>query len=158
MKKGNSIYFSGSINHQNGWKIYANIDMTIYHLMIITHNNLHYLLILFLPSVHIMQRHIKLIFYSINDWMICVSNKLGHQWFRIWLVTYSVPNHHLNQCCFIANWMIDNKFQWNLDQSKTIFIKENELESAKWWLFRLSLNVLMQKRCMFLCLVFELPL
>ena len=44
----------------------------------------------------------------------------GHHWF-IWLyVTYSVPNHYLNQWWFI-NGTDSKKLQWNLNQNTNIF-------------------------------------
>ena len=50
-------------------------------------------------------------------------------WFRWWLVTYSVPSHYLNQCWVIVNWNIRNKLQWNFNQNKKIFIHKNASEN-----------------------------
>ena len=40
---------------------------------------------------------------------------LGQHWFRLWLVTGSVPSHYLNHCWLTDNIPIRNKFQqsWN---------------------------------------------
>ena len=35
-------------------------------------------------------------------WHICIS-KLGHHWFKHWLVPHSPPSHFLKQCWFIVN-------------------------------------------------------
>ena len=39
--------------------------------------------------------------------------KLGHQWFRKWLITWSVLSHNQNQCRLTANWTLRRKLQWN---------------------------------------------
>ena len=41
---------------------------------------------------------------------ICGSES-GHHWFRSWFVAYSAPNHYLNQCWDIVNWIFTNKLQ-----------------------------------------------
>ena len=60
---------------------------------------------------------------------ICIT-KLGHHWFRKWLVTSSVPSHYLNQCWIIVNWMHGNIFQWNLNHNKTLFITKSIFENV----------------------------
>ena len=50
-------------------------------------------------------------------------------WFRWWLVGCSAPTHYLNQYCLIDNLNLRNKFQWNLNQNKTIFRQENEFQN-----------------------------
>ena len=52
----------------------------------------------------------------------CVSH-LGHHGFRWWLVAYSTPIHHLNQCWPIINWSIGNIFQWNANQNNFYSMK-----------------------------------
>ena len=45
------------------------------------------------------------------------------------------PSHYLNQCYLIANWTIENIFQWDLNQNTTIFVRKNvnlEMSSVKW--------------------------
>ena len=39
------------------------------------------------------------------------------------------PSHYLIQRWLIVIWIIANKFQWNLEQNKTISIQENEFEN-----------------------------
>ena len=56
--------------------------------------------------------------------------KLGHHWFRLWLVTHLVPCHYLKQCWLIPNWTFGNTFQRNFNQNTTIFIQENIFENA----------------------------
>ena len=53
--------------------------------------------------------------------LICIS-KLCHHWFRWWLGAWSAPTHYLNQCWYIVNWTLGNKFQWNLNQNTIIFM------------------------------------
>ena len=54
----------------------------------------------------------------------------NHQyWFRLWLVTYPLPSHCLNQCCFIFNGTLRNKLQWNFNQNTKLFIHENASEN-----------------------------
>ena len=59
----------------------------------------------------------------------CVS-RLGHRWFRKWLVACSAPSHYLNQCWFNVNCNLANKIQWNLKQNSRIFIQENAFENV----------------------------
>ena len=59
---------------------------------------------------------------------ICVS-KSGQRWFRWWLVAYSAPSNYLNQCCFIVNWTLRSKLQWNSNQNTKLFIRENVPET-----------------------------
>ena len=55
---------------------------------------------------------------------ICVS-EWGQHWFGKWLVTYSVPNHYLNQCWIIINSTLRNKLQWNFNQNTQLLIHKN---------------------------------
>ena len=55
--------------------------------------------------------------------------KLTITHFILWLVTWSVPSHYLNQCWNIANWTLRNKLQWNFDKNSYIFIQENAFEN-----------------------------
>ena len=54
---------------------------------------------------------------------ICISESDQH-WCR-WLVAYSPPSHHLNQCWVIVNWTLKNKLQWNFNQNSKRFTHEN---------------------------------
>ena len=56
-------------------------------------------------------------------------SKLGHHWFRLWLVVFSVLNYYLNQCWLIVNWTLRNKLQC-LNQNKVIFIQQNAFQSV----------------------------
>ena len=47
---------------------------------------------------------------------ICV-NKVGHHWFRLWLVTWPAPSHYLNQRWNIVDYTIGNKLQWNINRN-----------------------------------------
>ena len=60
---------------------------------------------------------------------ICVGEP-GHHWFRSWLVACSATSHNLNQRCHNANWNIENKFQWHLNQTSTIFVYENKFQNV----------------------------
>ena len=40
-----------------------------------------------------------------------------------------VPSHYLNQCWFILNWTLRNKFHWNFNQNTKSFIHKNASES-----------------------------
>ena len=59
-------------------------------------------------------------------------SKSDQHWFKLWLVTYSVPSHYLNQCCFLVNCMctLRNKLQRNFNQNIKLLIHENA--SVKW--------------------------
>ena len=54
----------------------------------------------------------------------CFS-KLGHHWFRYWLVSCPSSSHYLNHCRPIVNGTLRNKIQRNFSQNKDIFIHEN---------------------------------
>ena len=56
-------------------------------------------------------------------------SKLGHHWFRQWLVAWSAPSHYMNQCWGIVNWTLGNKLQWNFNQNIKLFIHENVSEN-----------------------------
>ena len=73
---------------------------------------------------------------------ICIT-KLGHHCFRLWLSTWSVPSHYLNQCWFIVNWTLGNKLQWNSNQNIDILIQIMHLKmsSANCQSFCSSLDV-----------------
>ena len=60
---------------------------------------------------------------------ICVS-KLGHHWFKWWLVTWPVPSHYLNHCWNIVNWTLGVKFQLNFNQNAKIFIRKNAFKNV----------------------------
>ena len=46
-----------------------------------------------------------------------------------WLVACSTPSHYLNQCWLIANCILENNFQWNIDPNTTTSIQENWFEN-----------------------------
>ena len=71
---------------------------------------------------------------------ICVS-KEGHHWYKLWPVAWSTPSHYLNQCWHIINWIFWTKFQWNLNQTTIVFIKNEHETFCKMVIF-LSLNML----------------
>ena len=60
---------------------------------------------------------------------ICVGEP-GHHCFRSWLVARSATSHHLKPCCHNANWNIENKFQWHLNQNSTILVYENKFQNV----------------------------
>ena len=60
---------------------------------------------------------------------MCVS-KQGHNWFRQWLVAWSMPGHYLTQCWNFVNWTLGNKLQWNFNRNSNFFIQENAFESV----------------------------
>ena len=71
-------------------------------------------------------------FFLITHWglvMQCVG-KLCHPWFRYWLVAYSAPNHHLNQCWCMFKTGPLKSFHLNFNQMSTVFIQENEFEDV----------------------------
>ena len=55
---------------------------------------------------------------------ICDS-ELGQHWLSLWLVTYLMPSHYLNQCWDTVNWTPRNKLQWNFNKNTKLFIHEN---------------------------------
>ena len=71
------------------------------------HNCASYVMICIPPHVCSILNHIPLVPH------ICVSES-GQYWLRWWLVAYSAPSHHKNQCWVIVNWTLRNKFQWNV--------------------------------------------
>ena len=54
----------------------------------------------------------------------------NRHWSREWLVAWSAPSHHLNQCWIIVNWTLRNKLWWNRNRNSNIFIQENAFESV----------------------------
>ena len=56
---------------------------------------------------------------------ICIS-KLGHHWFRSWLITCLSLYSYLSLYWLIVNWIFWNRFQWNLNENQTNF------RSIKW--------------------------
>ena len=46
------------------------------------------------------------------------------------VVAWSAPSHYLNQCWNIANWTLEDKLQWNLNENSIIFIQENAIENV----------------------------
>ena len=76
-----------------------------------------------LPTPHRSHTHYKQCHHQVTSWEItyrglmthiCVS-KLGHRWFRQWLVTCSASSHYLNQWWLIKrtlrNYVLVNLFQ-----------------------------------------------
>ena len=45
----------------------------------------------------------------------------------------SVPSDYLNQCWFIVNWTIRNRFQWNWNKNCNVSIQENAFENVRLW-------------------------
>ena len=39
-------------------------------------------------------------------------------------------SYYLNQCCFINNWILRNKFQWNFNQNTYVFIHKMHLKMS----------------------------
>ena len=54
----------------------------------------------------------------------------GQHWFRWWFVIYSAQSHYRNQFWFIVNWTLRNKFRWNFNQNRKLFIHENASENV----------------------------
>ena len=69
----------------------------------------------------------------LTDWgpktHICVS-KISHHWFRLWILAWSTPSHHLNQYLYIVYLTHGIKFQWNLNVNWNLFIPENTFENV----------------------------
>ena len=69
----------------------------------------------------------------VNYWgrvtYICVGELCQH-WFRQWLVAWTAPSHHLNQCWNIVNSTPRNTFQWNFISHSKVFIQENAFENV----------------------------
>ena len=65
---------------------------------------------------------------------ICVS-KLGHIWFRQWLVARLDTSHYLNQWWFIVSHIPGNKLQWKLNQNRKLLVQGNAFENIAciWW-------------------------
>ena len=59
-----------------------------------------------------------------------VTLTIFQHWFRLWLVTLSVPSHYLNQSWNIVHPTLRSKIQWNLNQNLYIFIKKNAIENV----------------------------
>ena len=74
---------------------------------------------------------------------ICVR-KLGHPWFRKWLVAWLAPSHYLNQCWNIVNWNFRIIFSEILTEIYIFSFKKMHLKisSGKWRPFCISFNVL----------------
>ena len=53
---------------------------------------------------------------------------------------FFVHVRYLMRCWFIFNWVLGNKFQWNLCQNKTCFIQENECENV---IYKMAVVLLM---------------
>ena len=70
-------------------------------------------------------------------WWICImyfinrsrpSDAYMRHWIRlsvIQIMACSPPSHYLNQCWFIVNWTLRNKFKWNYNLDLNIVIQEN---------------------------------
>ena len=52
------------------------------------------------------------------------------------------PSHYLNQCWYIVNWSVRNKFKWNFDRDLYILIQENAFENVVCEMLYLTLLVL----------------
>ena len=50
-----------------------------------------------------------------------MSQWTNHHWFIYWLVAWTAPSHHLNQCWNMVNWTLRNKLQWNFNRSSKHF-------------------------------------
>ena len=68
---------------------------------------------------------------------------INHHWFRQWLVARPAPSYYLNQCWNIANWILSNKFQWNINPNSDIFIQENTFDNV----IRLMAAILSRLQC-----------
>ena len=70
--------------------------------------------------------------YYLTHWDILMHvciNKLGHHWFRWWLVALLAPIHYQNQFWHMFNWTLRNKLQWNY-QNSYFFIQENAFQNV----------------------------
>ena len=74
---------------------------------------------------------------------ICVI-KLSNHWFRLWLATWPVPSHYLNQCWNSVNWTRGTNFNKILMKIQQFSFKKMRLKmsSGKWCPFCLGLSVL----------------
>ena len=72
-------------------------------------------------------------------------SKLYHHWFRYWLVSYTAPNHYLNQCWDIVSWTTGTNCSDIIIEIQTFSFKKMHLKmsSGKWRPFCLGLNVIM---------------
>ena len=73
--------------------------------------------------------------------------KICYHWFRLWIVTYNVPSHCLNQCCLSVNQTLRNKLSENFIKIKTFSCKKIHLKmpSAKCQPLCLGLEMKMSK-------------
>ena len=74
-----------------------------------------------------------------------------HHWFRLWIFTWLVPIHYLNQCWNIVNLMLGDKLQQNLIEEIEIYTYSYKkihlkMSSWKWRPFSLNLNLLINKK------------
>ena len=58
--------------------------------------------------------HIFLVYWG-RVMHICIR-KLGHHWFRQWLVACLATSHYLNLCLHICDWILRHKLWWNFNQ------------------------------------------
>ena len=77
---------------------------------------------------------------------ICIS-KLGHHWFRKQLVAWLAPSHYLNQCWYIVELTIRQKFSEITIEIVTFLFKKMHLKmsSAKQHPFCIGLKVVATK-------------
>ena len=54
---------------------------------------------------------------------------IGSTLVQIMACAYSAPSYYLNQGWIIGNWTPRNKFQWNFNQNRKLFIHENASEN-----------------------------
>ena len=47
-------------------------------------------------------------------------------------MAWTAPNHYLNQCRNIINFILRNKLQWNFNRYSNIFIQENPCHNVVW--------------------------
>ena len=63
------------------------------------------------------------------------------------VVAWSAPNHYLNQCWIIINWIPRNKIQWNINRNSCIFIHENPFQNV----VRKTVATLSRPQCVKTC-------
>ena len=74
----------------------------------------------------------------------CMLRQCNHHWFNKWLVAWSAPSHHLNQCWKIVIWTQITNFNEILIEILTFSLKKMRLDmsSGKWRPFYLDINEL----------------
>ena len=92
----------------------------------------------------------KILLWDISAWLthwarvthVVGISKLGHFWFREWLVAWSAPSHFLIQCWNIINWTLGNFNEIVIENYLFSFKKMHLKLSGNCGPFCLSLNVL----------------